>query len=60
MVQKVKEISGADLEKLYVLAVKINKIGKKYGLSSYTKTFITAIDQVKNKPKGMEFGSKRK
>jgi hypothetical protein len=55
-----KEISGADLEELYVLAVKINKIGKKYGLSSYTKTFITAIDQVKNKPKGMEFGAKRK
>jgi len=55
-----KEISGKDLEELYVLAVKINKIGKKYGLSSYTKTFIAAIDQVKNKPKGMEFGAKRK
>jgi hypothetical protein len=59
MIQKMKEISGADLEELYVLAVKINKIGKKYGLFSYTKTFITAIDQIKNKPKGMEFGKKK-
>ena len=51
-----KEISMKDLQKLYEYAEKIEKIGKKYGISGITRIFIDAINHIKHKEEQLEFG----
>lgn len=65
MIKPTKEISDKDLNLLYNYAEKINEIGKRYGLSSFTKIFINAINQLDKKRNNinknlMEFGAKKK
>ena len=58
--QPKKEISMKDLQKLYDYAEKIEKIGKKYGLSGITQIFINALEHLELKEEQMEFGFLKK